>query len=858
MTMQPDAEFQKHLMATFKLEAEEHLSGITAELIELEQAETAEQRSEKVEAVFREAHSLKGAARSVGRGDVEAVCQAMESLFSAIKRGEVQTSPEHFDLMQRAADFVARLLSMAEEERSDADKTMQRQIIRALSAAAKGEVVEAAGAKPEPIKAEGAAEPGPAGRGGPDQAVAATPELGGAATVETKAEEGARQEPETAGKAEAAGHPGTAGTAEQNAVETPSAAAMKMEAPAAAPAAPHGAAMAGAADGEAVQPTPRKSEIRAGHLSTAETVRVSWSKLSSVLLLSEEMLSAKLSARQHALQMKELRNAFAAWRKQWTRIVPELQKLSPRSTAASDQTPGHDKEIARVLEFLSWNSAFIKSLETRYASHAKDAEHDSRSLAGMVDSLLADMKKAMMFPFASLLEAFPKIVRDLSRDRGKEVDLVIKGEDIEIDRRILEEMKDPLIHLVRNSVDHGIERPEEREHKNKRRRGTVTIRIAPSDDKAEIVVSDDGAGIRPSLLRMALIKAGVLTAERAQTLTDGEVLPFIFHSGVSTSPIITDVSGHGLGLAIVKEKVEKLGGTVGVETAPDAGTTFRIVLPLSVATFRGILVRVGDRLFVLPATHVERAVRLKAEQVKSVENHDTVELGGVAVSLERLEVPLELPTPPGPPAGPMQAVLATAGEQRIAFLVDEVLGEQEVLLKGLGPQLSRVRNVAGATVLGSGKVAPILNVPDLIKSAARRGGRGAAAAAAPPGTEPSRRRKILVVEDSITSRTLLKTILESGGYDVSTAVDGLDGFTRLKGEEFDLVVSDVDMPRMNGFELTARIRKDAALGELPVVLVTALGTAEDREKGIDAGANAYIVKSSFDQSNLLEVVRRLC
>jgi two-component system, chemotaxis family, sensor kinase CheA len=840
--MQPDAEFQKHLMATFKLEAEEHLSGITAELIELEQAESAEQRGEKVEAVFREAHSLKGAARSVGRGDIEAVCQAMEALFSALKRGEVGSSQDLFDLMQRAADFVARLLTITEEERSDDDKMTQRQIIKALTAAAKGE--------------GGADAPKPAAKSG--SAVTADRESAAQPEAAEKSDKSKSDKSETSEPAE----PESAAGSEAPVAETaPAAVTAKIEPAAAAPAAPQGAALAEPAAAAPAEAASRKGagpEARPTHTATAETVRVSWSKLSSVLLLSEEMLSAKLSSRQRALQMKEIRSVFTAWRKQWTRIVPELQKMAPSAGAAGGQGNSHAKELAKVLEFLTWNSAFIKSLEARWASQAKHAEHDSRSLGGMVDNLLADMKKAMMFPFSSLLEAFPKIVRDLSRDRGKEIDLVIKGEEIEIDRRILEEMKDPLIHLVRNCIDHGIEKPEDRESKKKRRRGTVTIRIAPRDDKAEIVVSDDGAGIRPSLLRMALVRAGTLTAERAQALSDAELLPFVFHSGVSTSPIITDVSGHGLGLAIVKEKVEKLGGTVGLETTPDAGTTFRLVLPLSVATFRGILVRIGDRLFVLPATHVERAVRLKGEQIKTVENRETVELSGVAVALERLEIPLELPAPPGPPSGPMQAVVATAGELKIAFLVDEVLGEQEVLLKGLGPQLSRVRNVAGATVLGSGKVAPILNVPDLIKSASKLGGRPSAGSGAVEATAPAPRRKVLVVEDSITSRTLLKTILESGGYEVSTAVDGLDGFTQLKGGAFDLVVSDVDMPRMNGFELTARIRKDAALGELPVVLVTALGTAEDREKGIDAGANAYIVKSSFDQSNLLEVVRRLC
>jgi two-component system, chemotaxis family, sensor kinase CheA len=810
--MERDAEFQKHLLETFKLEAEEHLKGITSALIEMERG-TPEQQAELVEPVFREAHSLKGAARSVGRGDIESLCQAMEGVFSAMKRGEVQLSAELFDLLQRSADFLDRLL-YPEGEPAEEEKSYQRDLVKKCNAAAKGEAFQ----PPPPLARVAAAEPGKGERAGATAApspgaIPAAEEVMAAATA----------------PADATSHRG----------ET-------VEITAATPAAPKTSA---ASDKGA------HHETRA---PAAESIRVSWSKLSNVLLLSEEMLSAKLSARQRSLQMREVRASFHAWRKEWNRVTAEVQKVSPmarRVAPGAAERPGHGKELARIVDFLEWNSAFMKSLETRYAAQAKQAEHHSRSLGGMVDNLLAEMKKAMMFPFSSLLEAFPKIVRDLARDSGKEVELVIRGEEIEIDRRILEEMKDPLIHLVRNSVDHGIEKPEERESKHKPRRGTITINIAPRDDKAEIVIADDGAGISPALVRGALLRLGTLTPERSQSLSDADLLPFIFQSGVSTSPIITEVSGHGLGLAIVREKVERLGGTVSLESDPGRGATFRIVLPMSVATFRGILVQVADRVFVLPATHVERAVRLRKEVIKTVENRETVTLGETVVSLERLAAVLELPAQPATPEQ-LQAVVVTAGEQTVAFLVDEVLGEQEVLMKGLGPQLSRVRNVAGATVLGSGRVAPILNVPDLMKSATRLV-TAEPTAQTPLVTAGAPRQKLLVADDSITSRTLLKNILESAGYLVSTAVDGVDALTQLRSGQFDAVVSDVDMPRMNGFDLTARVRSDPKLAEIPVVLVTGLENREDRERGIDVGANAYIVKSSFDQSNLLEVVKRL-
>jgi two-component system, chemotaxis family, sensor kinase CheA len=610
-----------------------------------------------------------------------------------------------------------------------------------------------------------------------------------------------------------------------------------------------------------VEPPPPQASAPVTPL-VEETVRVATAKLASLLLLSEEMVSAKLSVSQHAVQMRELRTAHGSWHKEWARILPDMVAAGAfvrRFAANGGELSGEDgRSLLKVFEFLDWNAAFLKSLETRSASYLKSAERDSRTLGGMVDSLLEEVKKVMMFPFASLLEAFPKIVRDLSRDHGKEVKLVVRGEELEIDRRILEELKDPLIHLVRNCISHGIELPSEREQKQKQRRGTISIDIEPREGRAEVVVSDDGAGIDVERLRSSLTRQGVVAVEKAAEMSSAELLPFIFLSGVSTSPTVTEISGRGLGLAIVREKVEKLGGSVSLETEPGHGTSFRIVLPLSVATFRGILVQVAERVFVLPAIHVERAVRTKREEVATVENREIIDLGGRMVALARLADVLELGGTDHLPEQ-LQAVVVTVGEQSVAFVVDEVLNEREVRMKRMGPQLSRVRNIAGATLLGSGKVVPILNVPDLIKSVT--GGHLAAGPTmAPPVQEATRQRgrHILVVEDSITSRTLLKNILESAGYSVTTAVDGVEAMTRLKEGRFDLVVSDVDMPRMNGFELTAKIRADRDLNELPVVLVTALGSREDRERGVDAGASAYIVKGSFNQSDLLETVQRLC
>ena len=579
-----------------------------------------------------------------------------------------------------------------------------------------------------------------------------------------------------------------------------------------------------------------------------DSVRVSLAKLQDLLQQSEEFLSARLAVGQILTETHEVNLALTAWRAEWNKVQPLVRAIESAASPRQDH---------RLFEFLHWNEASHKSLEGRADRLTQSVGQSYWLLSRLVEALTGDLKKVLMLPCQPVLEGLHRLVRDLARAGGKEAELIIQGGDIEIDRRVLEEIKDPLMHLVRNCLDHGIESPEARRRHGKIPQGRVTIAIVPQEgDKVEISVSDDGAGIDAAKVRQAAVELGVLTLEEAEKTEESEIWSIIFAAGLSTSPIITDLSGRGLGLAILREKAEKLGGSYAVTSTPGVGTTFRLVLPITMTTFRGTLVRLGSRLFVVPTRNVEQVRRLPRGEIRTVENRETVELNGRAVALLRLAEVLELPAETwSRETDQVPVVILTAADKRVAFGVDEVLYEQEVLEKPLGGQLSRVRNISGVTILGTGELAPILNVADLMKSAVQ-----VSLAGGKPAPEVRKEQElsaILVAEDSITARTLLKNILEAAGYRVETAVDGLDAFGKLQGGGFDLVVSDVDMPRMNGFDLTARIRRDRELGETPVVLVTALESREDRERGVDAGANAYIVKSSFDQSNLLETIKRL-
>jgi len=792
--------FFKELLSMYKIEAEEHLKSISSGLIDLEKVKEKDKQKSIVETVYREAHSLKGASRAVNLGDVETVCQSMESIFSLMKRDGIDTTADLFDVLLQAVDVIDQLINAP--EKTDISEIMNK--LHALE--------------------EGAGDD-------------STPKKARASESDKKEKPKKKEKEEEPVKSKKEPDPDES----KEEPPKPAAAPPKEEAPKEESPAP-----------EKTPPVSQPVEVQKSLVS--DTIRIATEKLDSLLLQAEEMLAAKLTAEQHNKDLRSLSVELEQWKKRWESYDEEI-------TTARIQSDGKNRTQTQsngtLVDFLLWNQEQLKSLDTRMNELMRISDNNARLLGGMVNNLLEDMKKVLMLPFSTLLKILPKVVRDLSRDQGKDVELIVRGSTIEIDRRILEELKDPFIHILRNCVDHGLEKPEDRQNNGKPATGTISISISQqSGNKVEILINDDGRGIDPEKVRRVAVKKGIITEADAASLSDDESRMLIFQSDVSTSPIITDVSGRGLGMSIVREKVEKLGGSLTLESEVGVGTTFRIILPVTLATFRGIMVEVNGQVFVVPTVNVERVIRIPVEEVKTVENRETITVDGKPLALAHLGDVLNIPkkSQTMQQIELYQGMLLTSGDKQVIFTIDRILSEQEVLVKNLGKQLSRVRNIAGATILGTGQVVTILNVADLIKSAARL-------------TVPTRvskteeakleKKSILVAEDSITSRTLLKNILESAGYQVRTTVDGVDALTAARAEQFDLVVSDIEMPRMNGFDLVANIRSDKRTADLPVILVTALESREDRERGIDVGANAYIVKRSFDQSNLLDVIRKL-
>lgn len=800
--------FFKELLSMFKIEAEEHLKAISSGLLKLEKTAKVKDQVPIVETVYREAHSLKGAARAVNLIDVETVCQSMETVFSALKHQQVEITAELFDVLHQSVDTVSDLIESPDQ--TEISEIMQKltALEQTIQSGSDDQSAEPPASQPKK-KTEKPKQTKSQKAKAPQKTDTSKPESAEPAEPKTESEPEPVQETSADSKGDVS----------------------KIQMP---------------------------KEVEKALVS--DTIRISTAKLDSLLLQTEEMLSTKLAVIQQSKDMKELLSEVGTLRKEW-----EKQEIEFRDTLKDIGNNSHHEEdsqlqaqMQQVNSLMLENMTVFKDFEDRLLNLSTLIDNNARSFGGMLDSLLEDMKKVLMLPFSTLLRILPKVVRDLSRDQGKDVELIVKGSTIEIDRRILEELKDPFIHILRNCIDHGIEKPEERLKAKKPKGGTISIAISQlSANQIEIMIVDDGGGIDANKVREVAVKKGTISKADAQLLSDQEAVMLIFQSEVSTSPIITDISGRGLGLPIVREKVENLGGSITIHTQVGEGTTFRILLPVTLAKFRGILVQIQDMYFIIPTTSVERVIRVNPDEIQLIEDKENILVDGRVMALTRFQDVLELPEKKSiqPDSDSIRALILNASDKRVAFTCDRVMSEQEVLVKNLGKQLVRVRNIAGATILGDGKVVAILNVADLIKSAAKVV--SVSTRRAKMEEEKLEKKRILVAEDSITSRTLLKNILESAGYDVTTTVDGMDALSALKSNTFDLVVSDIEMPRMNGFDLVTKIRADKGTAELPVVLVTALESREDRERGIDVGANAYIVKRSFDQSNLLDVIKKL-
>ena len=782
----------KELAQLFKAESAEHLARLDDGLLRLEKTPADQPLLEEV---FRESHSLKGAARMLGLIKIETAAHGLETILNTARKGEAPLTPEAIERMTVVLGDLRRLVQEAltpNAEQPNADFGLRN------------------------------AESTPA----PQSAIP---------IPQSTAPQSAIPIPQS--------------TTPQSAIRNP----------------------------QSAIPIPH-SDVP----FRIETVRVETRKLDDLLTMVGE-LSVIEGRAQHRLSLMD------ALLEQWAALEHSRRKLQAmlRGTEigvkTSEALHAEDEMLAQLGDCLK---------------QARDAFYDdSTRLETTVNTLEERVHAARLLPLSTVFTLFPRMVHDLAKAQGKEVELAIEGGEIGVDKRILEEMKDPLMHLLRNAIDHGIETPDGRERQGKPRGGVVRLRALRENSTVLLEVRDDGRGLDQEAIKRVALKRGLHDEAALAAMTPAQVQQLIFLPGFSTSTFVTELSGRGVGLDVVRVNVERLKGDIRMESAPQQGTVVQVHLPLSLATTRLLLAGVGDRLFGLPIEFVHTSRRLREEDIFTLEGRPAISLDGQPVIAPRLAdllglaeaYPLPNPLPragegttaPSPSGRGLGrgtvCIVLQVGDERLGLRVDELLDEEEVVAKPLGAPLTRVRNVAGLTMLGSGEICAVLNPADLVRTAKKTsaaaegslrssgeptgvplaGEFGMRSADSIPQSAIRTPHSILLVEDSALVRAMEKRILEDAGYEVVAAVDGVDGLSALGRRSFAAVVSDIVMPNMDGLTLTARIRQEPRYKDLPVILVTTLSSDEDKRRGLEAGANAYIPKPSFDQRVLLETLQRL-
>jgi len=591
---------------------------------------------------------------------------------------------------------------------------------------------------------------------------------------------------------------------------------------------------------------PPRNKVTTAQANNADpTIRVNIERLDKLMNLMGEIVVNQINSEGQVREMASLQQEARDLHGIFSSLAGQVELLKEDSGA--DRIAA----LSQKLNEAESRAELVAGSFEAAVSHYKE-NTAVRRLA--LDELQERTLHVRMLPLSNIFGIYPRVVREASNAGGKLVRLEISGEDTELDKRILEQVADPIMHIVRNCVDHGIETPDKRRLAGKPEHGTIRLAAYQRGDRVEIEIEDDGAGIDPARVRETAISKKMIASD--DELTSEETVDLLFQPGFSTAEKITEISGRGVGLDVVKNNIEKLEGYVTVDSTPGLGTRFIVSLPVTLAVIKGLLVQSNQIHFVIPLVSVREMVAIPADSIQTLGSHRGFIMRNSAIPvIDLLEYLGGDITSHG---GNSQVVVVGNDKFSLGLEVGRLISEQEVVIKPMGSFLRKSVNVAGVTILGSGEAVVVLNINQLIrnvKEGRRTGGRSRRQEVSVADTV--HRKKILIVEDSLVVRELQRNILETAGYEVDTAIDGEDALSHLAQDAVDCVVTDIEMPRMNGFDLTTAIRARGELKDTPVIMVTSCSNDDDKKRGIDVGANAYVIKGSFDQKNLLNTIERL-
>ncbi len=609
----------------------------------------------------------------------------------------------------------------------------------------------------------------------------------------------------------------------------------------------------------AVSPPAAEPAPSGAAFSSMDMVRLPSESLDRLVRASGQILT-------ESLRQKTVTEQLGKLGRQTAEIEGEWNRLRRASSAPLRRIAGNPEfsSIARYIEFVEQS---VRSMGDQSRTARLLQQRSVWNMRAAAEQLQRDVWSARMAPAESLFEGFRRMVRDLARDQNKEIEYRVTGSGVTADRVVLQALKDPVMHLLRNAISHGIETPGERESGGKPRVGVVTLHMESHRGRLVIEIEDDGRGVDFDRVAQVAAERGLLPSGRSATEAPENLARIIFRPGFSTAPEVTDLAGRGMGLSVVDEAVRRLQGEVALGPKQGPGTSVVLSVPLSVSTHHLLLVSARGQLFGIPTHAIERLYRIKVAQVETLEGRPSVHLGGRQVGLFSLAHLLRLEDAAEALAGDtLRVMLLRSGLKRAAVLVDDFVEERDALIQDLGIPCPPSGNITGGVLLEEGAVLLVLNPVSLVEGCAQSAAPlipGARAGAKPTSEEIAASvlsetiaPGILVVDDSITTRSLEKSILEAHGYRVRVAVDGIEALELLRAEKASLVIADIQMPRLDGFGLLEAMKADQQLEKIPVIIVSSLERPEDQQRGLTLGADAYVVKRKFDQQELLEAIQQ--
>ncbi|MEI9405738.1 hybrid sensor histidine kinase/response regulator [Mesorhizobium argentiipisi] len=570
-------------------------------------------------------------------------------------------------------------------------------------------------------------------------------------------------------------------------------------------------------------------------------VRVTADSLNRLLGLAGESLMEARRLRPFAdglLRLKRLQSDLAGAFDDLHAMLPPVSKDEVVAEA-----------LAEAQRKLRLSQAFL-------AERLEELDSVDRKATDLANRLYDETLASRMRPFEDSVRHYARMVRDLGRTLGKRVRLEIVGGSTGIDRDILEQLDAPLGHLLRNAVDHGLETPEERLALGKTEEGLIRLEARHYAGLLQIAVVDDGRGIELARLRETIVARQLATRESAETLSETELLAFLFLPGFSMKQGVTDVSGRGVGLDAVQAMTKEVRGITSVSSEFGHGTRFQLQLPLTLSVLRTLLVDVDGEPYAFPLAGISKTMKLQRAQINLLQGRPHFRLNDRQVGLVTARELLNRGEPASEPDD-LSVVVVDAGQsEAYGLIVDRFLGERELVIRPLDPRFAKIKDISAAALMEDGSPVLIFDVDDLLRSVEKlvsSGGLRTLRRAA-GGPETGRRKRVLVIDDSLTVRELQRKMLGNHGYEVEVAIDGMDGWNAIRSGPFDLVVTDIDMPRMDGIELVNLIRNDAHLKNTPIMIVSYKDREEDRSRGLDAGADYYLTKGSFQDEALIHAV----